>query len=140
MVLVTPKRRCTARKQRLMQLVIENTASGSRFSMREMMLEAGYSESTARSRQAEIGSAVREEPDVKSHLQQLTRLRDKLLIAMESKLDEADYRSLVQGFAVIEKSIARIEPRIPRAKQEHLTPDEAAELDFIIEQNERICH
>lgn len=129
---VAQVRRHTPRKKRLASLLVANTG----VSMQDMMLQAGYSPSTARARYAEIMGAVREEPEVVSHLERLQNLRSKMLDRMEATIDEAPFNAVVVGLVVIEKSIRLAEGKAAQRVEASLSNAERQELDQILKGNE----
>ena len=113
-----------------------NAGTPSPLSMQEMMLEAGYSPSTARSRHVEIIGAVRQEPEVQSHLERLRSLRSKILGQIEKKVESADFRSLVMCFAVLEKSLHLLEGKATVRVEYVLSDTEQEELNELLRANE----
>lgn len=103
--------------------------------MYQMMVEAGYAESTARARSKEILDSIRDEPVVQDTLQRLHRIRDKMLKRVEDTADQGTAATLAFPMQVILKEIALIEGK-PTDRVDHtLTAEEKDELDDIIRMN-----
>lgn len=130
------KRRNTHRKQVLASLIVENAMSPSPLPAQEIMLQAGYSPSTARTRHSEIMGAVRQEPEVKTHLERLKRIRSKMLDRIEETIEKADFRSAAQGFAILNKSISLLEGKATVRVEHSLNQEEREELEAILIENE----
>ncbi|MES2134875.1 MAG: hypothetical protein V4449_01370 [Patescibacteria group bacterium] len=101
-----------------------------------MMLQVGYAPSTARSRHIEILSAVRQEPEIVSHLDRLKALRSKLLDRIEEEVGKADFRSAVGCFAILERSILLLEGKATTRIEHALSEEERQQLERILRQNE----
>lgn len=130
------RRRVTVKKKKLAQLLVANTGSPSPLSMQDLMLQAGYTESTARARHGEIVEAAREEPEVQDHLARLKRIREKMLDRIETTLPKTDCREAIVGYATIQKAITDLEGKMPALPSHELSKEAREELEEILRMNE----
>ena len=81
-----------------------------RKTMKAMMLEAGFYESTANQQQKTL-QALPHKPESQSILQQLKKERQALLLAMPKKRKDAKYRDIIDGVDKITKVIELLSGR-----------------------------
>ena len=124
------------RRKKLALLISENVVKPRPLSMYEMMIQAGYSHSTARARAKETGDAARQEPIVQDHLERLRKIREKMLVRLEATVGEATFGAIGFNLSVVEKSIALMEGRPTERREIILDPEEQALLDEILGDNE----
>lgn len=98
------KRRDTIRKKNLVRLISANLGKTGKDvkNMYEMMLEAGYPETTAR-QQTEILKGI--EPELKTIADQMEEERQAIMLEMKKKRKKAQYHQLVSGADIMTKNI-----------------------------------
>lgn len=128
------------RKERLLQLISENFGKSKPLTMYQMMLNAGYAESTAKQQSAVLMTikegAEEGDPTVTSHLERLKKIREKMLARLEDQVQYAKYGSLAYGLTVLDKSIALMEGKPTERIAHELPEEERLELLEILEMNE----
>lgn len=93
----------TEKQKKLLKLISENIGiSGSTKSMYQMMLEAGYSESTAK-QQSGILAGIQDKLD--PIVQAMIDHREKVLEQMKEKLPKAQYHNLIEALDKLTKNI-----------------------------------
>lgn len=93
----------TTRQQKLIKLLLENLGNpkGGK-SMYDMMLEAGYEETTAHEQSGTL-AGIREE--LKPFVQKLMDHREKVIERMQATLPKAQYHNLVESLDKLTKNI-----------------------------------
>jgi hypothetical protein len=93
----------TQRQQKLVQLISENLGgTGGTKTLYEMMLAAGYEETTAR-QQSSILVGIRDE--LQPFVDAMTKHRENVLTEMVKKLPKAKYRELTDALDKLTKNI-----------------------------------
>jgi phage terminase small subunit len=93
----------TEKQKKLLKLISENIGiSGSTKSMYQMMIEAGYSESSAH-QQSTILVGIKDKLD--PIVQAMTDHREKVLEQMAKKLPKAHYHNLIEALDKLTKNI-----------------------------------
>jgi hypothetical protein len=92
----------TDKQRKLVKLLSENLGLKKPKTMLQMMLEAGYEESTAH-QQTSILVGIREELD--PIVKKLIAHRERILTQLAKKLPQAKYRDLVDGLDKVTKNI-----------------------------------
>jgi len=129
------ERRETEKRKRLISLISDNLGKPKPLSMYEMMLQAGYAQSTAL-QQSTILVSVREDPVIQDTLVKLKAIRDKMLTRIDATVDKGSAASLAFPLQVVSKEIALLEGR-PTERTEHVLPDEErAEILEVLQMNE----
>jgi len=96
------KKRLTEKQKKLIKLITENLNSrGFTKTMKDILLEAGYSESTAR-RQQETLNAIKDETEPITN--KILEERDAAVKAMKGKRKNAKYRDLVDAVDKLTKA------------------------------------
>lgn len=98
------KRKHTVKQQKLITIISDNLGNKGKNvkNMYEMMLEAGYSEGTAR-QQSMILCRVKE--DLKPIVEQLIKQRQEMIDRLEKTIDQASFKDLVSGVDSMTKNI-----------------------------------
>ena len=116
----------TDKQRKLVQLISENLGLAKPKTMLEMMLEAGYEESTAR-QQSTILVGIREELD--PIVAKLEARRLKVIDRLAKKLDAATYRDLTESRDKLTKNIQLLRGKATERPEHvvsglnYLTPD-----------------
>lgn len=130
----------TIKQKKLIRLISENFGNKeSTKNMYEMMLEAGYSESTAK-QQSRILSTVREKPEMQGVVAKLEKIRDNALNALEGKdLNKVDAGTIVRILKDLNHDIELLSGRATERDdgETSLDPKDRALLDKILEANKR---
>jgi ParB-like chromosome segregation protein Spo0J len=119
----------TDKQRKLVKLLSENVGLAKPKTMLEMMLEAGYSEETAR-QQTGILNGIREELD--PIVEKLEAHRLKVIDRLAKKLDAATYRDLTDSLDKLTKNIQLLRgkpterPNNVITGLEHLTDEQLA--------------
>jgi hypothetical protein len=92
----------TDKQRKLVKLLSENLGREKPMTMMEMMLAAGYEESTAR-QQTSILVGIQEE--LAPIVQKMVDHRDNIIAEMVKKMPKAKYRDLTDGFDKLTKNI-----------------------------------
>lgn len=129
------KKRENVRREKLAHLIALNIGRSKPRPLYELCIEAGYTESTAKSRVSELVAAAREEPEVQDHLVRLRSLREKTLKRLEAETEKANYGSLAFGLQVLEKNIALLEGKPTERVENALTDEDREMLDTIMADN-----
>lgn len=97
------KKTLTQRQQKLLDIISENLGNkGSTKSMYKMMLEAGYSESSAK-QQSTLLAGIEDELD--SIVSKLEKARDRAIERLEETVGKAEYRDLSNAIDKFTKQI-----------------------------------
>lgn len=119
----------TDKQRKLVKLLSENVGLAKPKTMLEMMLEAGYEESTAR-QQSGILAGIREELD--PIVAKLEEHRLKVIERLSVKLDAATYRDLTDSLDKLTKNIQLLSGKATERPNnvitglEHLTDEQLA--------------
>lgn len=98
-----PQRYSTVKKRKLLRIFSENLGkSGFTKTMRQMMLEAGYSESSA-NQQTTLLVGLKDELD--TVVQKMESERQKALKRLKNRIGEAKYRDLIDAIDKLTKNI-----------------------------------
>ncbi|MCR4307134.1 MAG: hypothetical protein NUV80_01080 [Candidatus Berkelbacteria bacterium] len=116
----------TTRQQKLIKLVSENIGNpnGTK-TMYEMMLEAGFKESTAKQQSGILGGVKQE---LQSIVQKLVDHREKVVERMQKTLPKAQYHNLVESLDKLTKNIQLLSGK----------PTDRTDLTLTDEQRRRI--
>jgi hypothetical protein len=121
----------TDKQRKLVKLVSENLGLAKPKTMMEMMLEAGYSDESAR-QQSTILVGIRDELD--PIVQKLEAHRLKVIDRLSKKLDAASYRDLTDSLDKLTKNIQLLRGKATERPNnvitglEHLTDEQLAAL------------
>jgi len=130
------KKRETLRKKRLLALTsvnFGNIKSGKKLkSMYEMMLEAGYSETTARQQTNVLTGLQDEAVDV---VDKLELLRQQAIERMNSEAFQADYKDLASAIDKLTKNIQLLSGKPTERHKHELAENEKKDLDNIFKEN-----
>jgi len=97
------KKELTERQRKMMKLFTANLGNGKKTqSIKAMMLEAGYSESSAE-QQTSLLIPIKEK--MKTVVDKLKKEREEILKAMVKKRETAGYADLVRGLDITTKNI-----------------------------------
>ena len=117
----------TTRQQKLIKLLLENLGNpkGGK-SMYDMMLEAGYEETTAHEQSGTL-AGIREE--LKPFVQKLMDHREKVIERMQATLPKAQYHNLVESLDKLTKNIQLLSGK---------ATDNVRDITYTDEQRKRI--
>lgn len=92
----------TDKQRKLLKLLSENLGLGKPKTLYDMMLEAGYEESTARQQSLTL-RGIREE--LNPIVARLEKHREKIIARMEKEISKARYRDLTDALDKVTKNI-----------------------------------
>jgi triphosphoribosyl-dephospho-CoA synthetase len=118
----------TPQQKRAVELFKQNMLSGGTKTILEILLEAGYSESSA-NQQTHVMAGIR--PHLQPFLQEMEEHRTEVLALMRKRFKRADYGALVRGFDILTHNL-----QLLAGKPTHniaLSGDRRAELEALIE-------
>lgn len=116
----------TDKQRKLVKLISENVGLAKPKTLIEMMLEAGYEESTAKQQSGILGG-IREELD--PIVRKLEDHREKVIARMALKIDDATYRDLTDSLDKTTKNIQLLRGKATERPEHvvsgfnYLTPD-----------------
>lgn len=124
----------TEKEKKLFNLISANLGNkkGTK-TMEEMMIEAGYSLSTAR-QQSSILCKVKASKEYKGYIEKLIAHRDKIIGLMEERSSQAKYGELSQSLARIENIILLSEGK-PTSNVNVLSDEDKNNLDELFDEN-----
>lgn len=124
----------TEKEKKLFNLISANLGNkkGTK-TMEEMMIEAGYSLSTAR-QQSAILCKVKASKEYKGYIEKLIAHRDKVIDLMETNASTAKYGELTASLARIENIILLGQGK-STSNVNILTKEEEEDLDGLFEEN-----
>lgn len=129
------KLHATEKQRRLMELILENSLLKEPRLLKDLMIDAGYSESTARARSGDIMRSLKQKEGTVEVLDRLKALREKIIKRMENSIDGASFGNATFGLQAITKTVELLEGR-PTDRVEHrLSDEDKEELDRILGDN-----
>lgn len=130
----TVKKLKTPNQKKLFELISENIGkTGPKKTLEEMMIEAGYAESTAR-QQAGIMAGIKESEEFGNYLERLEKHKEKIILRMEKLVDHAQYNELSMALSRIENILLLAQGK-PTSNVNILTDDEKKKLDQLFDEN-----
>lgn len=135
-ILKDKQRRETLRKKRLLSLTsvnLGNIGSGKKVkSMYEMMLEAGYSETSARQQTNVLAGLQDETVDV---VDKLELLRQQAIEGINNNIHDADYKDMIVALDKLTKNIQLLSGKPTERHKHELADNEKKDLDNIFKEN-----
>ena len=130
----TVKKLRTEREKKLFKLISENLGKkGKGKSMKELMMNAGYSENTAL-QQTRILGKVKETKEFKSYIDRLKAHREVIIERMESLIGTAKYGEISMSLSRIENIVLLSEGK-PTENVNVLSGKKKDEIDNIFKEN-----
>jgi len=136
----TPKKKVivkkleTEKQKKLFKLISENFGkSGGTKTMQEMMISAGYSETTSK-QQTAILCKIKESEEYKDYIAWIEKHRKKIMKKMDDKIGSADYGELSRTFARLE-NILLLSQGKPTSNINVLSEEEKKDLDKLADDN-----
>ena len=129
------KTRETQKKKKLVSLISVNfgKTGKDKMTMYEMMIESGYSESSAKQQSTTL-LGVKKTDEFQKNLQWMKDHRDKIKARMDALVGKAGYADIARTIDRLDRSIELAEGR-PTGRTEIVGEGEKEELDALLDDN-----
>ncbi len=121
----------TPQQKRAVELFKQNMLTSGTKSFQDILLEAGYSEETAR-QQSNVMAGIK--PHLADFIEEMKEHRDVVMERMKGQVQSADYASLVRAVDVLTRNIQLLGGK--PTSNVLLTDERRAELDALIDDDE----
>lgn len=124
----------TVKQKKFVKIFTDNLGTkGKTKTLMSMLLEAGYSEESAR-QQTNTMKGIVNNKDFKDKVEWIKQHQEKIMERMDKKIDKAEYNELTRAMHVLDNILLLAQGK-PTQNIRVLSDEEKAELDEIYEEN-----